>query len=48
MVSFLRDVVTVVYHLRQPDLLCLIYEELNLPSPACLRDLFSPSQKSDW
>jgi hypothetical protein len=47
MISFLRDAVTPVYQLRQPDLLCLIYDELNLPTPKCLRDLFSPSQKSD-
>ena len=47
MISFLRDAVTPVYQLRQPDLLCLIYDELNLPTPNCLRDMFSPGQKSD-
>ena len=47
MISFLRDAVTPVYQLRQPDLLCLIYDELNLPTPNCLREMFSPGQKSD-
>ena len=47
MVAFLRDVVTPSYHIRQPELLYLIYEELNLPPPSCVRELFSPSQKSD-
>ncbi len=47
MVAFLQDVVTPSYHIRQPELLYLIYEELNLPPPSCVRELFSPSQKSD-
>ena len=35
------------FQIRQPELLCLVYEELNLAPPSCVRELFSPSQRSD-
>jgi hypothetical protein len=47
MLTFLQEVITLIYINRQPELLCLIYEELNQPPPPGLSALFSPFKKSD-
>ena len=47
MLMFLQEFVTTFYVNRQPELLCLLYEELNQPPPNSVRALFSPFKKSE-
>ncbi len=42
--SFLVDSVTPAYFDRQPELLCLLFDELNLQRPEQLAALFSPEK----
>ena len=42
MLTFLQEIVTPFYIDTQPNLLCLLYEELNQPPPSSLSALFSP------
>lgn len=47
MMTFLQEFITPIYINRQPELLCLLYEELNQPPPSSLRALFSPFKRSE-
>ena len=42
MMEFLTSVLTQIYVDRQPDLICLLYDELEQERPSHLLNLFSP------
>ena len=42
MLDFLSGVLTQVYVDRQPDLICLLYDELEQERPSYLLNMFSP------
>ena len=42
MLEFLSSLLTQIYVDRQPDLVCLLYDELEQERPAHLLNLFSP------
>ena len=45
--AFLKEIVTPFYEDRQPELLVILYDNLDEPPPPRIRALFSPSKKSE-